>query len=270
MNNIKIVKDFEVEPRDFYIYTHHKLTTGEIFYVGKGLGKRYRWKHRSTWWKNIAIKHGVLIKIHKDCLQEWCAFEFEKEMIALHGRQDDSSGNLINLTDGGDGVSGYTHTEKTRLLLSKSLTGRKLSSGTALKIGNALRGIPRLDDQNIYKLINKDLKIFEGTRQDFQKLYNITRFQSYRIIRYIGKTVKGWTLFQPNVDMKVLFVNHLADQTVYSFMNIKTGLKFKGTRCEFAKEIKESPKVFRPLFKTNPRVVVKNWTLVKEQNENSK
>jgi hypothetical protein len=140
MNNIKIVKDFEVEPKDFYVYTHHKLNTGEIFYVGKGLGDRYKWKHRSKWWKNIATKHGVLIKIHNDCLQEWAAFELEKELIALYGRKDNFLGPLVNLTDGGDGVGGHVHDTETRKRISTALKGRSLPIEVKRKITASLTG----------------------------------------------------------------------------------------------------------------------------------
>jgi hypothetical protein len=92
-----------VTPQDFYVYLHRKATTGEVFYVGKGRDKR-AWTHKSrnVYWHRVAKKHGVLVEILRDGLQEWAALELEIDYIALYGRKSTGFGPLINLTDGGD------------------------------------------------------------------------------------------------------------------------------------------------------------------------
>lgn len=44
---------------DFYVYVHKKKTNGEVFYVGKGSGKR-AWSAfgRNSLWKRTADKYG--------------------------------------------------------------------------------------------------------------------------------------------------------------------------------------------------------------------
>ena len=94
---------------DFYVYLHRKATTGQVFYVGKGAGRR-AWEHgearRGTLWQRTARKHGLIVEIAADGLQEWYAHEMECELIALHGRRDSGCGPLVNMTDGGEGTSG--------------------------------------------------------------------------------------------------------------------------------------------------------------------
>jgi hypothetical protein len=45
-------------------------------------------------------------------------------MIAVFGRKDLGTGILRNMTNGGDGISGYTHTEETKKLLSEKNSGK--------------------------------------------------------------------------------------------------------------------------------------------------
>ena len=92
-----------VTPQDFYVYIHRKATTGEIFYVGKGTGRRaWTSKSRNVYWHRVVKKHGLVVEIVLDGLQEWAALELEIDCIALHGRKSTGYGSLINLTDGGE------------------------------------------------------------------------------------------------------------------------------------------------------------------------
>jgi hypothetical protein len=108
--------------KDFYIYTHSRLSDGQVFYVGKGRGRRARsTSDRSEYWHKTAAKHGYVVEIVECGLQEWYAFEREVELIALH-REKGSP--LTNHTDGGEGVSGYMHTDVSKRRMgetSKSL-----------------------------------------------------------------------------------------------------------------------------------------------------
>jgi hypothetical protein len=103
-------------PQDFYVYIHRRATTGEVFYVGKGAGDRAH-SHfgRGTYWQNIVKKHGVIVEIVQSGLQEWAAFEIERDLIALHGRGDCGYGPLVNLTDGGEGATGHRQTDEAKM-----------------------------------------------------------------------------------------------------------------------------------------------------------
>jgi len=93
-----------------YTYLHRKADTNEIFYIGKGFKSRaWSSKSRSDWWVKTSKKHGFVVEIcaHWDSDQE--AFDHEVFLIGVFR----SLGcNLINQTDGGDGVKGLKHSQK--------------------------------------------------------------------------------------------------------------------------------------------------------------
>ena len=67
---------------DYYVYIHRQRDSGEVFYVGKGRGRR-AWStySRSKFWKSKVEKHGVIVEIVLNNIQEWYAFELEQELI---------------------------------------------------------------------------------------------------------------------------------------------------------------------------------------------
>lgn len=94
----------------FYVYVHRRETDGSVFYVGKGMGRRaWSFLKRNPYWKSIAKKHGLIVQIIAKDINEICSFSLEKALIKFHGRQ-----NLSNMTDGGEGISGFRHSEKTK------------------------------------------------------------------------------------------------------------------------------------------------------------
>lgn len=99
----------------FYVYVHRKLSTGEIFYVGKGKNKRaFDFSDRGSHWERTVKKHGVVVEIVESGLQEWYALELESNLISFYGRSDLGEGFLINKTDGLDGISGCVHSEESK------------------------------------------------------------------------------------------------------------------------------------------------------------
>ncbi len=126
----------------YYVYIHRKATTGEVFYVGKGHGNRaYSHRNRNRMWQRVVKRHGITVEIVIEGIQEWYAFELEKDLITSYGRRSDNSGVLVNMTEGGEGVSGFRHSEETKTTISKKNKGTKKSADfckklSVLKIGN--------------------------------------------------------------------------------------------------------------------------------------
>jgi hypothetical protein len=123
---------------EFYVYAYLRKD-GTPYYVGKGKEDRAF----SSQGRCVSTPKDLnQILFLKKNLSERKAFEFEKYMIFVLGRKDKGTGILRNLTDGGEGPSGYTHTEETRRRLSKLRTGKVLSEETRRKVSDSLKGRP--------------------------------------------------------------------------------------------------------------------------------
>lgn len=142
----------------FYVYTlTDPRKDDEPFYVGKGIGYRARSHLRPSARDQNNFKMAVIkairaeglepgIKILEDNLEEQIAFQCESTLISRYGRRVDGSGCLTNLTLGGDGSSGYRHTEDTKEKMRKpknrTLPSRRQSEETKAKISESLIGKP--------------------------------------------------------------------------------------------------------------------------------
>jgi len=105
----------------FYIYQHRKADTNEIFYVGKGKGTRLNQsKGRNQYWHRVVAKHGFIAEYIAQNLDEELAFLAEMEAIDVYRRRGIQ---LVNHTDGGEGVSGYKHTEEHKSKLKGNNRG---------------------------------------------------------------------------------------------------------------------------------------------------
>jgi len=93
-------------PNHFYVYAY--LRDNNLpYYIGKGCRDR-------AWNKNHSINipnDNTKIIIMQANLTEIGAFAIERRMIQWYGRIDNGTGILRNLTDGGDGTSGYKQSE---------------------------------------------------------------------------------------------------------------------------------------------------------------
>ena len=101
----------------FYTYAHFR-PDNSVFYIGKGHGRR-AWsdKNRNPHWHHITEKHGdykVEVLAHWPTEQE--AFDHEKFLIWCFR---DMGYLMANITDGGDGPTGYKHTKETKAKLSE-------------------------------------------------------------------------------------------------------------------------------------------------------
>lgn len=98
---------------NFYVYEHWRPDTGLPFYVGKGIrGRASSLRRRSVRHRHVleTLRQSALkVEVRKifTYLDEKTAFTLEQAQIAywrLHNV------DLVNLTDGGDGISGYKFT----------------------------------------------------------------------------------------------------------------------------------------------------------------
>jgi len=119
----------------------------EPFYVGKGTGKRWKshmsealrvkvGSHKDNKIRKIIAETGDLpgVAIASENLDEAEAFSLERSMIVLLGRADLGKGPLTNKSAGGEGQTGYVHTEATKALL------RTITAENVQKYGNGFAG----------------------------------------------------------------------------------------------------------------------------------
>jgi len=121
--------------KEYYTYAYLR-EDGTPYYVGKGRGKRAYDKNRHCVY--VPAKERILFL--KQNLTEDEAFKHEIYMIAVFGRKDLQTGILRNLTNGGEGCSGYKHTEESLLKLSSIKKGKKISEETRNKMSIAQKG----------------------------------------------------------------------------------------------------------------------------------
>jgi hypothetical protein len=121
-------------------YTYAYLREDKTpYYIGKGKGNR-AYRRRKTDIKPPKDKSRILIL--KKNLTEEESFRHEVYMIAVFGRKDLGTGILHNKTNGGEGVSGLSHSEKTRRKMSEAQKGKTLSEETKRKMSEANKNPP--------------------------------------------------------------------------------------------------------------------------------
>jgi hypothetical protein len=121
--------------KQFYVYGHYKPNEITPFYIGKGSGNRaYQTINRNKHWHNVVNKHGFRVEIMFDELTEELAYCMERDFIKMFGRADLGCGNLVNWSDGGEGIH---HTVETRRKISEANRKRVYSDETKMKISRS-------------------------------------------------------------------------------------------------------------------------------------
>lgn len=132
----------------FYVYALFR-DDGRIFYIGKG--QRHRWDdhvkgasagkfgYRFHIIRDMQARGVEMprIKLHEG-LTESIAHEYEVALIKAIGRYP--LGPLVNLTDGGEGMTGFKHTPETLAMMSVVHRGNKISPEARAKISASKLG----------------------------------------------------------------------------------------------------------------------------------
>ena len=146
-----------------YVYRHIRLDTNKPFYIGIGSDELYERansnKSRNKHWTHVVNKVQYRIEIILDDLTWEEACKKEQEFILLYGRKDLGTGILVNMTNGGEGLtnpgeelrqhmsnlkkgrpawnkglSGFIHSEETKRKLALLSSGKSPSEETRKKL----------------------------------------------------------------------------------------------------------------------------------------
>ena len=120
----------------YYVYAYLRKSDHSPYYIGKGKdGRAYdKIKHR------IQVPDNSRIVIIAKNLTEIGAFALERRLIKWYGRKDIGTGILRNLTDGGNGTSGYKQSVSHKEKIRNANIGKKVSEITKEKIRTKLYG----------------------------------------------------------------------------------------------------------------------------------
>lgn len=200
------------EPKRFYTYAYLRKD-GTPYYIGKGKnGRVYHKRHR------ISVPPKERILFLKQNLSEEDAIKHEMYMIFVFGRKDLETGILRNLTNGGEGMSGYKHSEefiermrtnnpskdpRVSKIKSEKLSGKKnpMYGKTGEKSPNY--GKPRTREsiekrtksfcKNTYAIISpKGEKFVTNNMSKFCREHNLDKGNMSSVILSKSKHHKGW------------------------------------------------------------------------------
>ena len=153
-----------------HYYTYAYLREDKTpYYIGKGTGNRIYSTNRII--KPPKDKSRIIYL--KQNLTEKEAFKHEIYMIGVFGRKDLGTGILVNMTNGGEGASGWVPSEETRKRIGaankKSLKGKKIPEEVKQKQSNTWKEKLKNNPRPMSYYTENIKKMAERNRTDKEK-----------------------------------------------------------------------------------------------------
>ena len=178
-----------------HYYTYAYLREDKTpYYIGKGTGNRIYSTNRII--KPPKDKSRIIYL--KQNLTETEAFRHEIYMISVFGRKDLGTGILYNMTNGGDGSSGWVPSEEYRKKMSDAQKGKTHSEDSKKKMSVAQKGKTlseehrrKISEAHKGKIASEETKIKLSEAQKGNKNHNYGKTFSEETRRKIGDAKKG-------------------------------------------------------------------------------
>jgi hypothetical protein len=192
------------------VYEHLRNDTNEVFYVGIGIDKGRAFdKHgRNPHWKRIVNKVGYTVNIiHKD-IDHKEAKKIEILLIEKYGRKNLGLGNLVNMTDGGEGLlnpsietrqkisevhKGKILSEESKKKMSEAKKGKIFSEETRQKMSEASKGKIKSEETR-----QKMSEAKKGNTNMLGKIFSEETRQKMSLVQRNKKDVKGYFFNKAN------------------------------------------------------------------------
>jgi hypothetical protein len=261
----------ELFNRKFYVYAYLRskdsttcnAAKGSPYYIGKGSGKRAWVKHHGNIHRPIDDENIIIMETN---LSEIGALALERRYIRWYGRKDNNTGVLINLTNGGDGVSGSIrrkeHTEKIKIAIEKFYTekyGDRISNAFEVpEIRDKIKATMQekygvttpFDSEMIFEKMKKDFREKYGVDnpsqvKEFQEKKCITSLENYGVT-YYSKTEESKENYKKKSIEKYGVDNAFKSKEIMDAVRDDCmklhGVKFHQSRPEIREKISNSNK----------------------------
>ena len=205
------------ESRIYYVYKHIRLDNNTCFYVGKGKDGRKDVPNRNLTHDSICDRNGYKVVIFKDKLNEAEAFKLEEDLIrcyvfkmgygiCIKGYMNNNNKFLTNRTFGGEGASGYKHSEESKRKNSESHKGKKQSEETKEKISEKVSG----EKNGMFGKKGKDSPVYGEKNGMFGKnpFENKTEEEMETIVRKISEKNKGKNPFENKTEEEMEIISN--------------------------------------------------------------
>lgn len=199
----------------YYVYIH-RFSNG-TFYIGKGTKNRWLNNKRNSYWHNLKEKNGEPIRgIFRGSLSELDAFHLEITLISLF---KEAGLPLCNLTNGGEGISGYKHFREALLKIKIASIGNTYSNPDIFRKINEER-----TDKTEYDFVHPIHGCITTYPANLAKQFNLSNSNVHLLVRGIYANLKGWCI---KGNIKVV------RGKLYEFKNNKTSESRISTLIEF-------------------------------------